>query len=97
MESQKKVLLTMPIFKNNVMISSFVHCSSELKIAHENEEIRVVDCNGVAHRAFIHSCPQTVDTIDIKEFMKIFGKIHRIDDEIPILLEILDEVNNNSV
>ena len=96
MDSQNKVFLSMPVF-TNCTISSFVHCPPGLLPARENEEILIVDNDGVGHKAFVNACPQNVNAIDIKDFMNIFYKINRIDNEVPILLEFADEVNNNSV
>ena len=96
MDSQRKVLLTIPVF-TNCTLNCFVHCPPELIPLDENGEILIVDNNGVGHKAFVDACPQNVNTIDIKDFINIFEKINRIDNEVPILFEIVDEVNNNSV
>ena len=94
MDAQSKVLLLMPVF-NDCSLSCFVHCSFPLQPAHENEEIILVDCNGVGHKAFINTCPQNARTIDIKKFMNIFGKINRIENEVPVLFEIADKSSDS--
>ena len=94
MDVQSRVLLLMPVF-NDCSLSCFVHCSFPLQPAHENEEIILVDCNGVGHKAFINTCPPNVPTICIKKFMNIFGKINRIENEVPVLFEIADKSSDS--
>ena len=86
MDSQNKVLMTMTVF-TDCTLSCFVH-SSGLIPSRENEEILIVDCKGVAHKAYMNICPENVKTVDIREFMNIFDKINRIRNEAPILNEI---------
>ena len=74
-----KVVLTMPIFNDDCFLSAFVH-SPKLTVSHENEEIRIIDENGVAHKAVINSCPDKFNSIDIKEFMKIRHKIKKVEE-----------------
>ena len=73
-----KVVLTMSIFKDDFFLSAFVHCP--LTVSRENEEIRLIDENGVTHKAVINSCPDKFNTIDIREFMKIFLKIKKLEE-----------------
>lgn len=79
MASENKVVLTMSIFTDDCFLSAFVHCPM-LTVSRENEEIRLVDENGVGHKAVINSCPENFNTIDIKEFMKIFVKIKKLEE-----------------
>ena len=78
MDSQSKVMLTMPVL-TNCIISCFVHCPPDIIPAQENEEILVVDYDGVGHRAYVNVCPRDVNTIDIRDFINIIGKINRIE------------------
>ena len=84
MDSQSKVMLSMEVF-NECLFTSFVHCPFELIPAHDHEEIIMVDNNGVGHKAFISACPGNVQSMDIGEFMDIYVKINRINNEVPIL------------
>ena len=74
MNFEHKVLLSMEVFTNCTLKCS-VSCTSQLIPKHENEEILIVDYNGVAHKAIVNFCPENVKTIDITEFINIFVKI----------------------
>ena len=41
----------------------------------------MVDFDGVGHKAIINFCPENAKTMDIRDFMNIFMKINRINNE----------------
>ena len=78
MDSQKaKILLSIQVC-TDCILSCFVNCTPLLTQSYENEEIVIVDLNGVKHKAIINFCPENVKTIDILDFMNIFVKISKI-------------------
>ena len=74
MDFEHKVLLSMKVF-NNCTLKCCVSCTSQLIPKHENEEILIVDYNGVAHKAIVNFCPKNVKPVHITEFINTFVKI----------------------
>ena len=93
MDTQTKIMMTMKCL-NNCTLTCYVHCATELVVTQPNEEILVVDFDGVAHEAIINFCPTNANTIDIRDFMNLFMKINRMSSNSDVN-GVVDEENSN--